>query len=68
MALMGGDYGPSFNPWELVPWWHPRRWFGHSMRRWTWDNFTMGGEYDGNWVYATYNECARITLEETYGS
>lgn len=65
---MGGDYGASYDPWEQVPLWHPRRWFGWHMRRWTWDTFTMGGSYDGNWQYATHDEVARQFLEETYGS
>lgn len=57
MALMGR--------WEQVPWWHPRRWFGQSMRRWVWDSFN--GPYDGQWQYAVYSECAKQILEETYG-
>lgn len=59
--------GTLHSTWKNTPWWHPRYWFGHTMRRWSWDAFTIGGAYDGQWEYATYEQCARRFLEERYG-
>ena len=64
---MGGD-GFRANAWEFTPWWHWRYWRGHRMRRWTYDDWSLGGMYDGQWEYATYLECATIVLEQNYGN
>lgn len=53
--------------WEQTPWWHPRAWFGYHMRRWCWDSGGMGGEYDGQWDYQTYEQRAAQHLSQTFG-
>lgn len=53
--------------WQLTPFWHPYRWFGYTMRRWIWDDWSIGGEYDGQWEYASYRQCALEVLERSYG-
>lgn len=52
--------------WEPTPWWHPRYWFGYRMRQWKWED-GYGGPYDGDYHYRTFEQHARLTLEETYG-
>ena len=71
-AVYHHPYRPPFpqmrqRNWEKVPRWHWRYWFGYRMRRWTWDAWTIGGEYDGSYDYATYEDCARTILEEKHG-
>jgi len=62
---MGGDYGNMYDPWQQTPRWHWRRWVGYSMRRWSWDDFI--GPHDGEWQYRTYEQHARILLEQEFG-
>lgn len=62
---MGG--GDRFEPWELTPWWHPRRWFGYTVRRWTWDDWSIGNYYDGEWEYATAKQAAWQAIQEHFG-
>lgn len=51
-------------PWEKTPWWNPRA-LVWPMRRWITDhNFHIGDDY---WEYATYGQCAREVLEDSYG-
>lgn len=66
-----GDYHVGkpmimWHAWQPTPWWHWRRWAGKRMRRWVWDDFNIGGIYDGQWEYATHEECARRYLEEQF--
>jgi hypothetical protein len=53
-----GSWGPQ--PWEQTPWWHPRRWFGYSMRR-----SVYGDPWDREyWQYQTYRQRAHEVLRE----
>lgn len=54
----------SDDGWEITPWWHLRRWIGHSMRSWTWDAGSIGGYSDGEWKYQTYRQRAQEVLRE----
>lgn len=67
--MMLGDYlYPDHLHWELTPWWHWRCWLlGKSMRRWTYDMYSIGSTYDGAWRYSTYEECAHEALRERAG-
>lgn len=70
-AVLDGDVfqlrQEKSDPWEEVPLTHWRYYAGYRMRRLIWDLYSIGGRYDGSYQYATYEQCARQTLEETYG-
>lgn len=53
--------------WEEVSRWNYRYWLGLRMRRLVWDAYSIGGQYDGIYDYATYKDCALANLEEHYG-
>ena len=53
--------------WEQTPKWHWRYWIGYRMRRWSYDDDAIAGEYDGAFRYQTHKKRARQSLEERYG-
>lgn len=55
------------NGWVQTPWWHPAAWFGYRMRRWWWLSNSIGGDYDGQYEYATHEQRARAHLKEQFG-
>lgn len=62
-----GEEATYYDPWEPTPWWHPRRWFGHSWRRLIWDADSIGGPYDGSYEYMTTIQFAQYALDNTFG-
>lgn len=63
---MGEAEGIVRGKWEQVPLLHWRRLTGARMRRLVWDSWSIAGEYDGKYEYATMEQCAEIVLRETY--
>lgn len=62
-----GKLYPDANVWRKVPRWHPMFWLGgQEWRRWRYEDYSIGGEYDGCYQYATTQEKARIFIEELY--
>jgi hypothetical protein len=55
-------YVMCFFPWEPVPWWHPKRWFGDDQRRQVRD-FICGGDY---YEYGRSQDIARDALHALY--
>lgn len=54
---------PRWKRWLL--WWlcfNPSRPRDCPMRRWAWESYSVGGEYDGQWEYASYEQVAREFL------
>lgn len=63
MGQMGLNY-PDRDVWVITPWWHPMRWLLQKpMRYWSYDDYSIGGTYDGIWRYGTYEEAARSILQ-----
>jgi hypothetical protein len=60
------DLYPDDDGFQITPRWHPMNWIGFKMRRWIFDEYSIGGRYDGVWRYYTHEECARVTLERRY--
>jgi hypothetical protein len=62
--------GDKAADWEETPLYHPARWIGFKVRRWTWESDNehhphFGDPYhDGKWQYATRRQHARMILEE----
>lgn len=52
------------HPWKLIPVWHPAYWFGYRVRRWWWEGYSIGGEYDGEYEYKTHHDHAHLVLAE----
>lgn len=50
--------------WHVTPWWDWRRYCGGNMRSWHWDDDCIAGAYDGSWKYRSFEEHARIVLQE----
>ena len=54
----------DYDGWHAVSKLRPRYWQGKRMRRWNYDRDSIGGAYDGQWMYYTFEECANEVLRE----
>ena len=50
--------------WQVTPWWDWHRYCGGNMREWVWDESTFTFEYDGKFIYRSFEEHARHVLLE----
>lgn len=52
--------------WHVTPWWDWHRYRGGKMRAWVWEETPMaiGSDYDGLFIYRTFEEHARHVLLE----